>query len=304
MKPSPFGAIRPLGPGSRVALVAPSGILLDPTHVTRAEDNARSLGWVPLLGENVSAAHAYFAGTDDERARDFNAALRDDTIDAIWFVRGGYGAMRLLRDIDYSALKSNPRPLIGFSDITAIHSAVHRECGVVSFHGPTARGELSEFSREHLLRAVEGHDDSCGVARSGRVIRPGRASGRLAGGNLALIAALMGTPWSIDFDGAILVIEDIDEAVYRVDRMMQQLLLAGALERCAGIVAGDFRPPAGEVADSYRTVDDVIGEVAEAAGVPCFAGAPFGHIADQWTIPLGAMAEMNTADCSLHITGA
>ncbi len=304
MKPSPFGAIRPLGPGSRIALVAPSGILSDPAHVTRAEDNARSLGWVPLLGENVSAAHAYFAGTDDERARDFNAALRDDTIDAIWFVRGGYGAMRLLRDLDYSALRSNPRPLIGFSDITAIHSAVHRECGVVSFHGPTARGELSEFSRAHLLRAVESHADSCGIAPSGRVIRAGRASGRLAGGNLALIAALMGTPWSIDFDGVILVIEDIDEAVYRVDRMLQQLLLAGALERCAGIVAGDFRPPAGEVGDNYRTVDDVIGEVAEAAGVPCFSGAPFGHIANQWTIPLGAMAEMNTADCSLHITGA
>ncbi len=303
MKTSPFGAIRPLGPGSRVALVAPSGLLADPAHVARAEENARSLGWVPLLGKNVSAAHAYFAGTDDERARDLNAALSDDAVDAIWFVRGGYGAMRLLRDIDYGALKSNPRPLIGFSDITAIHSAVHRECGIVSFHGPTARGTLSEFSRNHLLSAVAAHENSCGVAPAGRVIRSGRASGRIAGGNLALIAALMGTPWSIDFEGAILVIEDIDEHVYRVDRMLQQLLLAGALERCAGIVAGDFRPPAGEVLDAGRTVDDVIAEVADAAGVPCFSGAPFGHITDQWTIPLGSIAEMDTADCSLHVTG-
>ncbi len=304
MKTSPFGAIRPLGPGARVALVAPSGILANPAHVTRAEDNARSLGWVPLTGESVSAAHAYFAGTDAERVRDLNAALRDETVDAVWFVRGGYGAMRLLRDIDYRALKSNPCPLIGFSDITAIHSAVHRECGIVSFHGPTARGRLSEFSRNHLLRAVAGHEDSCGAAASGRVIRSGRASGRLAGGNLSLIAALMGTPWSIDFDGAILVIEDIDERVYRVDRMLQQLLLSGALNRCAGIVAGDFRPPAGEVQDTYRTVDDVIAEVAHAAGVPCFSGAPFGHITDQWTIPLGSLAEMDTANCSLHVTGA
>ncbi len=303
MKSRRFGAVRPLAPGARVALVAPSGILSDPTHVVRAEENARSLGWIPRLGENVSAAHAYFAGTDEVRARDLNAALRDDTIDGIWFVRGGYGAMRILRDIDYPALKANPRPLIGFSDITAIHSAVHRECGIVSFHGPTARGALSDYSRDHLLRAVAGFDDVCGIAPAGRAIRSGRAAGRLAGGNLALITALVGTPWSIDFDGAILVIEDVDEHVYRVDRMLQQLLLSGALNRCAGIVAGDFRPPAGEVHDRFRTVDDVIGEVADAAGIPCFTGAPFGHIADQWTIPLGAGAEMDTSDCSLHLTG-
>jgi muramoyltetrapeptide carboxypeptidase len=212
--------------------------------------------------------------------------------------------MRLLDDVDYDALRSNPRPLIGFSDITALHAAIHKECGIVSFHGPTARGELTDFSREHLLRAVTAHSDSCGVAPHGRVLRRGSATGRLAGGNLALVAALMGTPWSVDFDGAILVLEDIDEAVYRVDRMMRQLLLSGALERCAGIVVGDFRPPAGEAEVDNRTVDDVIAEAADKAGVPCFSGAPFGHIDDQWTIPLGATAVMDTSDCSLVVTGA
>ena len=304
MKGNLFGAVRPLTTGSRVALVAPSGILRERAHVERAQDNVRSFGWVPVLGKNVSAAHAYFAGTDEERITDLNAALRADDVDAIWCVRGGYGAMRLLRDIDYAALKSNPRPVIGFSDITALHSAIHRECGLVTFHAPTARGELSDFSRKHLARAVVDATDSCGIAPEGRTLRPGRARGRLAGGNLALISSLMATPWAIDFDGAILVLEDIEEAVYRVDRMLRQLLLSGALERCAGIVAGDFRPPAGETEVDNRSVDDVLEEAADAAGIPCFSRAPFGHIADQWTIPLGAVAEMDTSDCSLHVTGS
>ena len=293
--------MRSLGGGSRVALVAPSGILPDRAQVELAIENARSLGWIPVLGENVSELQGYLAGTDEQRAADLNKALRDETIDAIWCVRGGYGAMRLLRDIDFPALKANPRPLIGFSDITALHAAIHSECGIVSFHGPTARGELTEFSRDSLLRAVEAQVDPCGEAPSARVLRPGKARGRLAGGNLALIASLMGTPWSVDFDGAILIIEDIDEAVYRVDRMMRQLLLAGALGKCAAIVAGDFRPPAGETSEGNRSVDEVIAEAAEEAGIPCLAGAPFGHIDDQWTIPLGALAELDTEARSLHV---
>lgn len=295
--------VQPLVEGSRVALVAPSGILKDPAQLRRAEDNVRSLGWLPVTGEHVSANHAYFAGTDEERISDLNTALRDDSIDAIWCVRGGYGAMRLLRDIDYAAMRSRPRPLIGFSDITALHAAFHRECGIVTFHGPTARGELTDFSRRHLAIALVEQGDSCGIATTGRVLRAGRARGRLAGGNLALITAMIGTPWSVDFEGAILILEDIDEAVYRVDRMMRQLLLAGALGKCAGIVAGDFRPPHGEAEVDNRTVDDVIAEAAAEAGIPCLAGAPFGHIRDQWTIPLGAMAELDTANCSLHVTG-
>jgi muramoyltetrapeptide carboxypeptidase len=296
-----FHPVRPLHAGARVALIAPSGTLPDPAQIVRAEDNVRSLGWEPVPGENVARLHGYLAGTDTERAADLNRAIRDDSIDAVWCIRGGYGAMRILRDIDYAALKSNPRPVIGFSDITAIHSAIHRECGIVSFHGPTARGDLSDFSRASFVRALVGQEDPCGVAPAARVLKPGRARGRLAGGNLALIAALMGTPWSVDFDGAILVIEDVDEAVYRVDRMMRQLLLAGALSRCVAIVAGDFKPPHGETAAENRALDDVLSEVADEAGIPCLAGAPFGHIHDQWTLPLGALAEVDTSDSSLHV---
>jgi muramoyltetrapeptide carboxypeptidase len=306
MKAKPFGAIKPLSSGSRVALVAPSGVLRDLSHLRQAEENARSLGWIPLLGSHADASHAYLAGTDEERLEDLNTALRDDSIDAVWCVRGGYGAMRLLSGIDYDALRKNPRPVIGFSDITALHSAIHRECGIVSFHGPTARGTLSGFSRQSFVAALVEQKDSCGVAANGRVLRSGRARGRLAGGNLSLVTALHGTPYSVDFDGAILVLEDIGEAVYRVDRMLRQLLLSGELQRCVGIVAGDFRPPAGErdePDEADRTFDEVIAEAADAAEIPCIAGAPFGHIEDQWTIPIGATAELDTSSVSLHVSG-
>ena len=296
-----FQPVKPIRDGARVALVAPSGILPDPAHIARAEENVRSLGWIPVTGANVSRVHGYLAGTDDERIEDLNNAIRDVSIDAIWCSRGGYGAMRLVREIDYDALKSNPRPFIGFSDITAFHAAIWKKCGIVSFHGPTARGELTDFSRESLMRAVVDQTSSCGIAHEARILKSGKAKGRLAGGNLALISALMGTPWSVDFDGAILVLEDIDEAVYRVDRMMRQLVLAGALSKCVAIVAGDFRPPVNETNEQNRFLDEVLGEAADEAGIPCIAGAPFGHIPDQWTIPLGATAELDTDSRSLEI---
>jgi muramoyltetrapeptide carboxypeptidase len=216
---------------------------------------------------------------------------------------GGYGAMRLLSEIDYAGLRDRPRPLIGFSDITALHAAIHRECGINSFHGPTARGKLSDFTRKSLIDAVTNHEDSCGIAPNGRVIREGKARGRLAGGNLALITALQGTPYSVDFDGAILVIEDTGEAVYRIDRMLRQLILGGALHHCVALVAGDFRSPTGDKTFDSRAVDDLLAEAADIAGIPCLAGAPFGHIADQWTIPIGAVAELDTSDLSLRVTG-
>jgi muramoyltetrapeptide carboxypeptidase len=212
--------------------------------------------------------------------------------------------MRLLTKIDYAGLRDRPRPLIGFSDITALHAAIHRECGINSYHGPTARGNLSDFSRKSLVAAVTNHEDSCGIAASGRVIRDGKARGRLAGGNLALVTALQGTPYSVDFDGAILFIEDVGESVYRIDRMLRQLILGGALNQCAALVAGDFKPPAGDKTFDPRAVDDLLAEAADIAGIPCLAGAPFGHIADQWTIPIGAMAELDTSALSLRVTGA
>lgn len=301
MKEALFGAIEPLTPGARVALIAPAGVISRDDDMERACDNVRSFGWEPVVGEHVRKQYGYLAGIDADRLHDINSAFASDDVDAVWCLRGGYGTLRLLSSIDYPALGRRPRPVIGFSDITALHSAIHRQCGIVTFHGPTARSKITRFSRESLARALVDQSDPCGAAPKARVLRPGRATGRLVGGNLALITALIGTPYAPDFDGAILILEDIGEAIYRIDRMLRQLILAGALQRCTAIVAGDFRPPRGEIPDN-RTLDEVLSEAATLAGIPCLAGAPFGHIADQWTIPLGATAELDTDARTLRVT--
>ena len=283
----------PLTPGARVALVAPAGPLRDATELDRAVANARAFGWEPVTGRNVLARRGYFAGDDAQRLSDFVAAATDPDIDAIWCVRGGYGAMRLLPDIDFDALARSGKALLGFSDITALHAALSTRGGPVSFHAPTARQPLSEFSRASLERAVVTRTDPCGSAPDARTIRGGRARGPLAGGNLALLAALCGTPYAPDLRDTILILEDINEPVYRVDRMLRQLILARALDDCAALAFGHCTDCPEDADDGARTLDEVLAETADLLGIPCLAGIPVGHISNQWTIPLGATAELD-----------
>ena len=148
--------------GSRVALVAPAGPLKIPNDIDRALENCRMLGWEPVVGEHARQKFSYFAGHDDERLHDLNHALRDDGIDAIWCMRGGYGAMRLLDGLDYESLRRRPKALIGYSDITAFHCAVQACCELSSLHGPTARGTLTPFAERSLRAAVTGADSCAG----------------------------------------------------------------------------------------------------------------------------------------------
>ena len=297
-----FRSAKPIESGARVALVAPAGPLQKPDELPRAEDNARALGWEPIVAPHATARDGYLAGSDRDRLDDINSALRDPAIDAVWCLRGGYGMIRILAGVDYRALSRSEKAVIGYSDITALHAAVQRECGLVTYHGPTAREELGEFSRDSFQRAVTAQVDSCGAAPNAREIKPGSAEGRLAGGNLAVLTSLCGTPYMPDLSGSILVLEDINEPVYRIDRMLQQLRLSGALDDCNGIVFGECVKCAEDAGGGGRPFDVVLGEIAEALDLPCLAGIPVGHISDQWTIPLGATAELDTASRSLHVT--
>lgn len=291
----------PLSAGARVALVTPAGPLRGAQELEAAIEHAASLGWEAFPSPHALARHGYLAGTDEQRARDFNAALRDDRIDGIWCVRGGYGAMRIVAALDYDALRRHPRPVLGYSDITALHCAIGVRSGVVSYHGPTARGELTPFSRESLLRALVEQRDPCGDAPHARTLRGGRAAGRLVGGNLALLAALSGTPFAPDYTDAILVLEDVGEATYRVDRMLQQLRLSGALSRLAGIAFGQFTESTDPLDAPNLALDEVLRDVADAAAVPAVAGIPLGHVNDQWTVPLGARAELDADARTLNV---
>jgi muramoyltetrapeptide carboxypeptidase len=283
----------PLKTGSRVALVAPSGPLRDAADLERAITNVRSFGWEPVVGAHVLERLGYLAGTDDARRADLNDFIADDSIDGIWCIRGGYGAMRLINGLDYTAWRDHPKTLIGYSDITALHAAVGPRADLVTFHGPTARAELTDLTRAWLHDAVAGNGATSLSAPDAHMLHGGSATGRLAGGNLAVLSALAGTPFAPQLDEAILVLEDVNESVYRLDRMFTQLRLSGALDRVAGIAFGHFTDvPAGE-SDEARDLDDLLREIADRSAVPCVARIPVGHIADQWTIPFGRTAVLD-----------
>jgi muramoyltetrapeptide carboxypeptidase len=282
-----------LSAGAHVALVSPAGPFRDDAELDKAKANVARFGWEPVVMTNARARDGYLAGSDEQRARDINNAIADREIQALWCLRGGYGAMRILDVLDYDAMRRSPKTLIGYSDVTALHAAFGVKSHLVTFHGPTARQSIPPFAFESLQNAVSRGQDPCGEMPKATTVRGGRATGRLVGGNLALLTALAGTPYAPDYTGAILVIEDVNEANYRIDRMLTTLHLSGALAGLAGLVFGRFTDIPKEFGDEEWSLDRVLADAAARAGVPCVTGAPFGHIDDQWTLPLGATADFD-----------
>ena len=282
-----------LAVGARVALLSPAGPLAVDADLERAEHNARTLGWEPRASPHALARDGYLAGDDASRLADLNAAIRDPRIDAVWCLRGGYGSMRVLDAIDYDTLRRALKAIIGYSDITALHLAVRARAGIVSFHGPTARAVLTPFSRQSLLCATSHGCDPFASASPLTWLQEGSASGPLEGGNLALICSLLGTPYAARFDGAILVLEDVNEPLYRIDRMLRQLILSGALARVAGLCFGAFSDRGDESDAAPRSLDVLFREAAMHVRGPVVCDVPCGHVPDQWTFPLGARAELS-----------
>ncbi|HEU5170293.1 MAG TPA: LD-carboxypeptidase [Gemmatimonadales bacterium] len=302
------GATRPpkLLAGARVALVAPSGPLLERDDIARAAELCCALGHEPVVGAHAARRDGYLAGTDRERLADLNAALAEDRIDAVWCLRGGYGVTRLLPGVDFAAFARRPKPVIGFSDITALLNALTRATGVVTFHGPTARQPMSAFTRRHFervlgapapvgrLERLRGPADVL-LPRMPRIatIVGGRAEGPLIGGNLTLLQCLVGTPWQPAFDRALLFLEDVGEDLYRVDRVLSHLRLAGLLERLAGVVVGQFTDMKRATSDGGLGFDEVLASYFEPLGIPVAMGFPIGHVDDQWTMPIGVRARLD-----------
>jgi muramoyltetrapeptide carboxypeptidase len=314
MRSKPLSRPSRLTVGSRIALVAPAGPLLERDDLTRAEALCRALGYEPVLGKNAYNRLGYLAGTDDERLGDLNWALREPSVDAVWCIRGGYGVTRLLEQVDYAAMQRRPKPLIGFSDITALLNAMTCVAGVVTFHGPVARAAMPEFSRRHFERVLA-HPAPPG--KLGRLAQPsdilvpqehrlvtlrgGVAEGPLAGGNLTLLQCLIGTPWFPDLDGAILFLEDVREQLYRVDRVFAQLRTMGALSRLAGVVVGRFTELDRAGCDGALGFDQVLATYLEPLGIPVAYGFPIGHIEAQWTLPLGVRARLDADACEVEL---
>lgn len=270
----------------------------------------RALGWTPVTGESARERSGYLAASDDARFADLDAAIRSPSNDAIWCLRGGYGTMRIIERLDLAPLRARPRPLIGFSDNTALHLLMRRE-GLVSFHGPHPGTEgFSDFSRDCLISVLtepeaEGPQELPPCDESPPVtVVAGTATGKLVGGNLSLLAATVGTCAEVSASSAILVIEEVGEPLYRVDRMLTQLRLAGTLNGVAGIVVGAIsaRPDAED--ERLPSVTEVLYDRLGDLGVPVAHGFPFGHVTDSWTIPLGVHAMLDADAGTLKLLEA
>jgi muramoyltetrapeptide carboxypeptidase len=249
-----------------------------------------ALGLVGVPGTAASARAGYLAGSDAMRAADLQDAIDDDAIDAIWALRGGYGTVRLLPLVSFEGMRESPKAYVGFSDNTSIHLALAR-LGVVSFHGPHAGGDFPEFAAQSFRNALFGDAPSL-IAPADAPLESwcsGVAEGRLIGGNLALLAAAEGTPYAGPFDDAILFIEDVTEAPYRVDRLMMQLSLSGSFDRVAGVIVGQFT----DCDDATTRATDVIRESLAPLHIPVLANAPIGHVPNNWTVPVGIRARLD-----------
>jgi muramoyltetrapeptide carboxypeptidase len=286
-----------LRPGSRVALTAPAGPVSD-ERVELALARCARLGLEPVLARSARGRYgSYLAGTDAERLADLQAAFDDNAIDAVWALRGGYGSMRLLARLELGRLPAAPKAFIGFSDNTAVHLAL-RARGVTSFHGPNAGSAATPLS-ESCLERVLFHDTPAGAlpvppGRPPAVLHGGCAEGPLAGGNLALLAAMSGTHYALRAAGCILFVEEVGEPLYRIDRCWTQLLLAGALDGVRGIAFGRFT-------DCDDRVVELLAELAAPLGVPVLADLPFGHEPDNWTLPLGVRARLDADNRSVSL---
>ena len=300
--------------GDVVGLIEPAGFTDDEFDLRLVEENVRAMGLVPKAAPHLLQRYGYLAGKDEARAADVNAFYADEAVRAVFAVRGGWGCARILPHLDFDLIRANPKLLVGFSDITALHLAFAARAGFATVHGPNAASSWGELSwnsfRElafeagtPLYRNPEATDDRLVQTRwRTRTLRPGKASGRLLGGNLTVLAALAGTPYLPDFDGAILFLEDVAEAEYRIDRMLTQLALAGILRRVAGVIFGQCTDCRAST-PSYGgfTLSQVLKQHFEPLGVPAFQGALIGHVANQFSIPVGIRAEMDAEAGTIRI---
>jgi muramoyltetrapeptide carboxypeptidase len=305
--------------GDVVGLIEPASASDQPFELDLVEEAVRALGLVPKRAPHLLERFGYLAGADKNRAADVNTMFADKDVKAIFAVRGGWGCARILPYLDWNIIRANSKLLMGYSDITALHMAIAAKApGTISLHGPngsSAWGKLSVASFKEI--AFDGAtplytnpvatDDRL-VQRKWRtqILRGGKAQGRLLGGNLTVLTALVGTPYMPDFTGAILFIEDVDEAEYRIDRMLTQLGEAGILGKLAGVVFGQCTDCVARDSVSYGgfTLNAVLTQHLGSLGIPAFQGAFIGHMPDQYTIPVGARAEIDADKGTLRLLEA
>lgn len=306
---------RRLGRGDLVSLVAPSGSASDAARVEASIRALEGLGLRVKASPHCADARGYLAGEDAARAGELEAAFADPDTAAVFCLKGGYGTPRILDRIDYGVVAAHPKAFIGYSDITALHVAFYQRAGLATIHGPMPSSDMvpdfAPDSRAALERVLFGDETAAGAFEPVAFRNPGGhpfsalsggvAEGPLVGGNLSLLAAAMGTPYALRAEGKIVFIEDVDEAPYRIDRMLTQLRLAGVFEACAGVVFGAWtrcEPSAGK---RSLSIGEVIEDIVLPCGKPVLAGVEAGHCAPTLTLPLGVRWRLDADSAMLDL---
>jgi len=294
--------------GDTVGLIGPSGAIRTEGTLEKAIAETERMGFKVKIGESAGQRYGSLSGSDELRARDVNNMFKDDSVDAIFCLRGGYGTMRMLDLLDYEAIAANPKIFLGYSDITAMHAAMLEKANLVTFHGPMPAScwsdePLDDFSRESMYRTLMNTDplddipNPAGYAR--HTVNPGVCEGQLVGGNLSLVTGILGTPWELDTRGRILFLEDIGEYTYRLDHMFTHLRLAGKFDDCAGVVLGDYRNCEIEYPGFGFTLEELVHDIIAPCGKPIFMGLQAGHCTPKITLPLGVRCRLDADNCTL-----
>ncbi|WP_285866642.1 S66 peptidase family protein [Mesobacillus maritimus] len=282
--------------GDTVGIIAPSGIP-QPEKLEKGLIFLNELGLKLKLGRHVYDKYGYLAGTDIDRLEDLHTMFEDPEVKAIFCARGGYGAARLAPMINYSLIQNNPKILWGYSDITFLHLAIGKHTGLVTFHGPMLASDFgNEFVEEQTKQSITQLFDSNPVnisSNNEQSVIDGYAFGPLIGGNLTLLTSSLGTKFELDTTGKVLLIEEIKEQPRAVDRMLNQLYMAGKLTDCSGILIGDFHECTADSGPSFST-EEVILHYLRLANKPAMKGFKVGHCSPNLAVPLGVNAMIDT----------
>ncbi len=295
-----------LSAGDKVGIVAPATAANDPDEIKRAEEAVKYFGLLPVFGKTLHSGEGYKTKSIQSRADDINEMFANPEIKAVLPIRGGYGSAKILNSLDYKVIAKNPKVFCGYSDITAMHLAINKMTGMVCMHGPVLLSEFTSFSEEYYKKAlfsntpigeIRNHNAKSGIREQNatRTIVSGTAKGKLIGGNLSLVSALMGTQYEPDFSGAVVFLEDVGEEPYSIDRMLTQLRIGSKLDKAVAVVIGRCKDCVQKSAPAVW--DGALGDVLDAnladLKVPVFYGLNIGHTSDQATLPIGIEAEVN-----------
>ena len=278
-----------LGPGSVIGIAAPAGAFA-PATFNKGVEVLRAMDFEVVVPDDLFATNGYLAGTDAHRADVLNRLFADPGIDAVMCARGGYGSLRILPLLDYARMAAQPKVFVGFSDITALLTAVSSRCGLITFHGPvvTTLADASEKTVEGLWEAVASDRPVTVRSEGAMALRPGSASGPVCGGNLNTLCHLLGTPFEPRFRNRIVFLEDRGEAPYRIDRMLVHMRTAGCFDGIKGLVLGSF-----DDCGAPAEIQEIVKDVFQGAEFPILAGVEAGHTEPNLTLPLGARAVLD-----------